>query len=226
MAEKQKAQLRRKWKRWIETIGYDLGNCLTSKDIHEEIRHIIIVLNKRIQAPSLLYNWLVDNYVDSITVRIRRLTDHDKRCISLYRLIEDILRNREAITRYYYISQYPKWMQKEGFADRDFDNFANKGSNLMSEYKLRKDMKRLDKNTDCIKKFVNKWIAHCDLQRKRLPARTHKDVDISLESIDGIFCKYNLLVTRGGMRTARPALQFDWKEPLRHAWIKDDKQKE
>ena len=225
MTERQKTQLRKKWKRWIGIIGHDLANNLTSSDIHEEIRHIIITLNERIQAPSLLYNWLVDNYVDSITIRVRRLTDHDTRCISLYRLIEDISKNHEAITRDYYVSRYHKQMREEGFADRDFDRFANKGNNLISEYKLRKDMRRLDKNTDRIRKFVNKWIAHCDLQHKKLTARTHKDINDSLKSIDELFCKYNMLVTRGGMRTAKPVLQFDWKEPLRHAWIKDDKQK-
>jgi len=187
MTEGQKVYLRGKWKRWIETIGHDLSDHLTSRDIYEEIRHRIVALNKRIKAPALYYNWLVDNYVDSITIRIRRLADHDRRCISLYRLIEDILENRQAITRDYYVSRYPKWMQEEGFADRDFDNFANKRNNLVSIYKLNKDMKRLDRNTDRIRKFVNKWIAHCDLQRKRLSARTHKDVDNTLKDIDRLF---------------------------------------
>jgi hypothetical protein len=218
----KEVQIRRKWRRWLKTIGHDLGNLLTSRDIHEQIRHMIVSLNKRIKAPSLYYNWLVNNYVDSITIRIRRLGDHDRRCISLYRLIEDILENRSVLTRDYYVSRYPKWMQEQGFADRDFDNFAKKRSKLISERKLEHDMRRLDKDIDHIRKFANRWIAHCDLRRRRLRTRTHKDVDSALKDVDELFCKYNLLVTRGGMTTAKPVLQFDWREPLRHAWIENE----
>ncbi len=224
MTSKEKVYLRRKWKRWLDKIGHDLGNLLISKDIHAEIRRIA-GFNKQIRSPLLFYNWLVNNYVDSITIGVRRLSDHDRRSISLYRLIEDISENREAITRHYYVSQYPKEMQNDGSADYDYNNFANKKENQISGYKLKIDMGRLKKNAGRIIIFANKWVGHCDLRRKRFRVPTHKDVNNTLRNIDGLFCRYLMLLTQGGMTTRKPVLQYDWKEPLRHAWLTKDYEK-
>ena len=225
MTPKQKAKLRRKWRRWLKIIGNDLGWLLISHDIFEEVQKIM-KSNKKIQSPPLFYSWIKDNYSARVAIGIRRLVDPDRaynRAISLYRLIEDISQNRQAITRDYYVSQYYKWMQKEGLAERDFDIFANKGDPLISAYKLNRDMKSLQRETQCIRTFTNKWIAHYDLKGRirRLP--TFKDVDEALKVVDSIFCKYYLLLTRGSMTTRKAVLQYDWKKPLRHAWIVEQK---
>lgn len=212
MAPKQKAQLRRKWRRWLKIIGNDLGWLLTSHDIFEEVQKIM-KSNKKIQSPSLFYRWIKDNYSAKVAIGIRRLVDHGgayKRAISLYRLIEDISQNRQAITL-------------EGLTKRDFDIFANKGNPLISEDKLKRDMESLERKTKRIKTFTNKYIAHYDFEGRirRLP--TFKDVDETLKVVDAIFCKYYLLLTRGSMTTSKIGLQSDWKKPLRHAWIVEQK---
>jgi hypothetical protein len=222
MTPKQKAQLRRKWRRWLKIIGYDLGWLLTSHDIFEEVQKIM-KSNKKIQSPSLFYRWIKDNYSARVAIGIRRLVEPDKaykRAISLYRLIEDISQNRQAITRDYCVSQ---WMQKGGLAERNFDIFANKGDPLISAYKLNRDMKSLQRETQRIRTFTNKYIAHYDLKGRirRLP--TFNDVDEVLKVVDAIFCKYYLLLTRDSMTTHKPVLQYDWKKPLRHAWISKQK---
>ncbi len=225
MTPKQNAQLRRKWRRWLKIIGNDLGWLLTSHNIFEEVQKII-KSNKKIQSPPLFYHWIKDNYSARIAIGIRRLVDTDrayKRAISLYRLIEDISQNRQAITRDYYVSQYYKGMQKDGLAEMDFDIFANKGDPLISVYKLNRDMKSLQRETRRIRIFTNKWIAHYDLKGRirRLP--TFKDVNEALKVVDAIFCKYYLLLTLGSMTTSKPVLQYDWKKPLHHAWIAEQK---
>ena len=219
MTSKESAYLRRKWGKWLKIIGRDLGNLLISKDIFDEIRRLA-GFNKQIMSPSLFYNWLVNNYIHSITIGIRRLNDCNEKSISLYRLIEDISENRGAITRYYYVSRYCKWMREKGIADSHFDKFSNKNDNLIGVHKLEGDKIRLKKDADCIRVFVNKWVAHCDIRRKRFRVPTYKDVDNTLINIDKLFCKYHMLLTRAGMNTCKPSLLLGWKEPLRCAWIK------
>ncbi len=218
MTEKQKVQLRQKWKGWLEKIGNDLGWLLTSNDIFERVRNIVDS-NKRIQSPDLFHRWIIDNYVARVAVGIGRLNDHDCRTISLHRLIKDISENLEAMTRDYFVSRYPDWMRDKGVTDHDFDKFAEKNSRLISPGRLNGDIDLLDEETRLVKDFRDQWIAHFDSNReiKRMP--TFEDVDKSLQVIDCIFCKYYLLVDGGGMTTRKPALQFDWKEPLKHAWI-------
>jgi len=208
--------MRRKWRRWHERIGNDLGWLLTSHDIFEEIQSVI-KSNKKIQLPTLFYRWICDNYAARVSTGLRRLSDSDKRTISLYRLIEDISENPEAITRDYYTSDYPR--EEMDLTDWDFDNFADKGSKFISTFKLGKDMKRLKRDTTRIRKYANKWIAHCDLNRVQLQLPTYREVGEALKRVDELYCKYSLLITRAGTTTRKPVLQYDWKEPLRHPWI-------
>ena len=218
MTPTEKRNLRRKWKRWLERIGHDLGWLLTSHGIFEEIQSVV-KSNDNIQSPTLLYRWMCDNYAARAAIGLRRLSDHDTRTVSLYRLIKNISENPQGITRDYYVSQYPERMQEMDLADHDFDNFANKNSNLVSVSRLQTDMKRLKKGTERIRKFADKWIAHCDLNRVRTQVPTYKEVGEALRNVDRLYCKYFLLITRGGMSTRKPVIQYDWKEPLTHPWI-------
>lgn len=218
MNAKQKVNIRRKWRRWLERIGDDVGWLLTSHDIFQEIQRIL-KSNKNIQAPALLHDWIVDNYAARVSMGIRRLSDHDKRAISLYRLIKEIADNADALTRDWFVSKYPKMMRQVKLATRDFDNFANKGEIKVSRNKLKIDMKRLDKDTNRIRKFANKYIAHCDINRTNLQVPTYEDVNKVLSDVDSLFCKYWLLLKRGGLSTRKPSIPYDWEEPLRHPWL-------
>lgn len=224
LTQSEKRKLRKKWKRWLKKIKDDLGELLTSMDVYTELR-AIVAENKKIQSPALLFTWISRNFADSVAIGIRRFNDHNKRSISLYRLIEDVSEHPDAITRKFYTSPYPKWMQEHGLADRDFNKFANKKDNILNPDKLKRDMRKLEGDTDHIRKFVNKWVAHCDLKQRKYKIPTFKDVDNTLRDIDQIFCKYYMLLTRAGMTTCKPALQFDWTEPLKHVWIPKDSEK-
>jgi len=214
LTSEQCTQIRRKWRRWLKRIGDGLGNLLTSNDVFKELRRIV-GLNKQIQSPALLHVWISDNFASSVASGVRRLTDHSNKAISLHRLIKDISLHRDVINRQYYVSTYPKWMLDKGLADSDFDKYAR----LLSLPRLKRDLTKLKRDTASIKTFVDKYVAHCDLDQERYKIPTFKDIDNTLQDLDELFCRYYMLLTRGGLNTRKPALQFDWKEPLRHVWL-------
>ena len=218
LTKNQKANLRRKWRRWINRLVRDMAELLTSNEILKEVCRIV-AKNEQIKSPATLHNWMRKSVIDQIGTGIRRLTDKDKRSISLYRLIEDISENNEAITREWYVSTYPKWMKEQGLADRGFDIFGKKGDSYLSLPKLKKDKATLENGTIQARKYVNKWVAHCDLNRRRVKRVTYGDIWNALESLDNLCCKYNLLLTRGSMNTCMPVIGSAWKQVLRHAWI-------
>lgn len=113
-------------------------------------------------------------------------------------------------------------MREQGLADCDFDNYARKGERLLSLPRLQRDLAKLKWDTARIKIFVDKYVAHCDLDQKRYKIPTFKDIDATLQDLDDLFCRYYMLLTRGGLDTRKPALQYDWKEPLRHIWLPKD----
>lgn len=219
MTGKQKAELRQKWEGWLERIGTELGWLLTGRDFFYGVQEIV-ESNKKIQSPPAFHNWISDNYVAKITTGIIQLTDRHRGTISLYWLLKGILKNPEVITRDYYVSGYrDKRLQEVGFADRDFDKFADKRKKHVSPDKLNGDIELLEKEVRLIKDFRDKWIAHFDEKREIERMPTFEDVDKALDVIDNIFCEYSLLLKRSAPPTRKPVLQYDWKEPLRHAWI-------
>jgi len=223
MIEEQKVQLRQKWEAWLERIGTDIGWLLTGRDFFYQVRKIV-ESNKKIQSPAAFHNWISDNYVAKVTTSITRLTDRHRGTISLYCLIKGILENPGVITRDYYVSGYrDKRLREMGFADRDFDNFADKGRQNVSPDKLYGHIKQLEEATHLIKDFRDQWIAHFDEKREIERMPTFEDVDKALDAIDNIFCKCTLLLKRSAPPTRKPVLQYDWKKPLRYAWIERDK---
>lgn len=223
MTKNQKEKIRQAWQSLLTTIEKELAWALTGHDIYKEVRNIVRK-NEKTRSPVLFWKWMRENYLDSASMRIRRLNDADKGMLSLKRLITDIKENHEAITRQEYVSEYSKRMQKEGFADRDFEIFGDRRSSTISIKRINRDIEHLDKQTQIIRKYTDKWLAHAKSNRHNEPIPTLRDLEKALDAIDNICMKYHLLLTRGGMRTCKPIITYDWKEPLRHPWI-ENKQK-
>ena len=224
--QEENDELRKKWKIWIDKIGHDLGDLLISQDVLKEVSQIV-ASNRRIQSHLFFFTWIQNNYVDSIVVGLGRLNDHDSRTISFHNLIKEVLANPEAITRDYYISRYPEWMRdagRVGGINDEFNEFADEGEQFLSKDRLLADLKLLDDETKQIKVFRDQWVAHLDQTRATNQPLTFKDVEDALELLDNIFHKYYMLIDGAGMSTAKPSLNFDWKEPLRHPWIENTKE--
>ena len=218
LTKEQKKGRRQKWQGQLKEVGRQLGKYLGRHEIYEGILKIV-QSNEKIQDPPDICNWMFENYADSVASAIRRLNDDGKGTLSLKRLIQDIRDNRDVITREHFVSDYPEWLQKNGHADADFNSFADYNDNLISVKRLNKDIERLNKGTELIRHYTNKWVAHNVVNRQTTPIPTYKDVAEALTLIDGIFCKYNLLLTRSGSRTRKAERQDDWRQPLTFPWI-------
>lgn len=213
------AKLRKKWKQNINIIKRDMGDLLTSRMIFNELGEIIKKNTALQKTPGLFFEWIKDNYVARMAVAVRRLADQDKRSISLLNLITELQKNKDALSRKYFLSKYS--MADHDMADPDYDSFACKNSKSLSDFKLKSDKIKILKHTKKIKCFVDKWVAHHDYDRsvaiKKLP--TFSDLNDTLNQLDEITCKYDMLLTGGGMTSCEPTIQFYWKEPLTIPWI-------
>lgn len=222
MTKSQKVKIRQEWENRLTIIENELAWALTGHDIYKEVQNIVRK-NEKTRSPLLFWKWMRQNYLDSASIRIRRLNDANKGMLSLKRLITDIKENEDVITRQQFVSEYPKWMQKEGLADRDFEIFANRKSSSISIKRINRDLERLGKQTQIIRKYTDKWIAHAKGNRHNEAIPMLSDLEKALDTIDNICMKYHLLLTRGGMSTCKPVIPYDWKKPLRHVWIEEKK---
>ncbi len=75
------------------------------------------------------------------------------------------------------------------------------------------------RNTDAVKKYGTKWVAHRD---KAAPATvpTFKELDDALEIIKNVLIQHLRLVRR--LDHQEPVWTYDWKAIFREPWIPPD----
>lgn len=83
------------------------------------------------------------------------------------------------------------------------------------------DLRRIEDASERIRRFVNKRVAHRASQGaiRRLPYLN--ELDSALNTLDAVFCKYNLLLTAEGGSSLRATRQYDWREVLWNPWLPD-----
>jgi len=220
MSPIERNTLLKKWKKWLKVIEFDLGDLLISHEIFTEIQKMHRD-NPDIRKPTRFYRWLKQNYSTRLAIDIRRLTDQDRRCkraVSLYRLIDDIEGNIGAITRKWFSSQYDRRGHDIGLADYDFNEFSRNSHSDIDLDKLERDKKCIEKISDRVKRFADKFLAHHDYKKRIRKIPTFKDADGILQQLDKLVCKYELLLNQGALVSCKP-VSHNWKQPLKKAWI-------
>lgn len=215
---KRHQALRRKWKNWLELLVNDLVDLFARREIFWDLQEIA-KKNTKILSPGAFFDWMCNNYMDSAPIGLRRLTDQDKRSISLWRMLYEILENPGVINRETYKSLYSLEMQSLG--DTGFDHVIGKGRKKLSKTQVRSDLRAIEEAEERIRRLVNKKIAHTHLNRhaiKKLP--TLNELDQALNTLDKILCKYYLLLTACEMGSVSAERQYDWKEVLCFPWVK------
>jgi len=76
-------------KETLDQVVQELTFAAHIDDVYWQV-NAIIQANPEINKPNAFLDWLVFSYVDSITVRLRRLADKGKKTISLWRLLENM----------------------------------------------------------------------------------------------------------------------------------------
>jgi hypothetical protein len=58
-----------------------------------------VAANPKVATPNTLHDWISFNYTHASAIGVRRMTDRDKRSISMVRVLLDIRHDAESITR-------------------------------------------------------------------------------------------------------------------------------
>lgn len=93
---------RRRWRSWLERIYRDVIYLAHSKRIYAGLGEIVRA-NRKIQIPSDFHDWASRNYGISTALAIRRLTDDRSDSVSLVRLLSEMARSPEVLSRASYV---------------------------------------------------------------------------------------------------------------------------
>ncbi len=214
-------KLRKRWRSWLPMMSTDLAHLLGRREIFWELQEIAKE-NSRILEHGAFFDWMCTNYVVTASIGIRSFTDQSKGVRSLWRMLFEMLEHPGVLSRSAHVALYKKAAISPHFdlANISFNNIAGKGRTSVSQQAIRTDLRALEDSSERVRRFVNKRIAHRTPQNelRRLP-KFH-ELDQAMDTIDRIFCKYNLILTAKYMETAHATRQDNWKVVLYEAWIK------
>jgi len=200
------------WTKQINSVKTDTENMLVNRYFLKEY-FAIVQKNKRIQNPRDFHDWVTGNYYCAIVMNIRRQLDIRNDSISFLKLLKEIEKNPEILSRYWY-----KNTHQYDWADVDFTNNAGSGS-FIDKKIVNGDIKKLKDLGSRIEKFGDEYFAH----RSKNPTTsklTIKEVDDFIDQFESIVKRYFLLFTAGGYETFLPVWQYNWQEIFNYRWLK------
>jgi len=134
--------------------------------------------------------------------------------VSLLILLEDLKTHDDLLTRERFRLRYPRNL-RERFADRDFDTITRRKRALrLTASGIQKDMARLRRAAQPVKRLVNKVVAHTELDRRRIGKATYEALDQAVDVIEATFRRYSLLL-KG---TYEQTFEVDIREDIEKIW--------
>ncbi len=190
------------------------------REIFEELDDAL-VRNGGAHTSILCDSFLRPMYAESQATLLRRLGDNDPDSRSFRRLLLDMQAHSHLLTRERYVGFYLRddgegadsleermWLQR---AHDAFDRMAGTGEAHIPAERLAEHLAALDADLRTVKRFVDRRVAHFD---RRSGDMTWGDLNAAMESIEKHLEVIGSILT-ASTHLARPAIQGDWKAPLR-----------
>lgn len=209
----------------LKSFSKDLKNLKTISDEIIKAAHIdnvfwqvqaIIRENDNVNKADIFQQWVGWTYIDSISIRLRRLTDRNKGTISVWRLLESMKTYSELLTRKRYIDICDGPVQH--LADEWFDSIAGKAADHVSKSLIEEKQKFLEEGTSEIKNYTNTYIAH--QSRKQSEPPTFEQVRRSLVVVFRVFQWCVALLKCENMITPVPSYMSNWTDVFRVPWLR------
>jgi len=201
-------------------MSRDLADLLGKREIFWELQDIAKD-NSKILGPGAFFDWMCRNYISAMSVAIRSFDDIDSRSHSLGRLLYEILERPGVISRRAHLALYRGMPDGTFFGNRTFDGVVGKGKEFLSKYAVKKDLGEVERAVKRVRLLVNKRIAHRAGRNAIRKLPTFNEMDAALDTLDRIYCKYNLLLTASGMNSCFATRQYNWRSVLYEPWIPD-----
>ncbi len=204
-----------RWKKWLGTIRNEITAMIVYRHVYREVGAIVRA-NPKLRSPSSFYDWMHQSYTQVMVITICRVVDGRDDVVSLTRLMREIERHPEVLSRRRFVGRYPSHLKS--FGDHDFDHFAPAGSAHINPRIIARQRKLLLKSAQRIRKFRHKHVAHrADRSLRRLP--TFEELNKCADLLEDLLKKYVLLIETQCLTQVLPVWQYDWKKIFRTVWI-------
>lgn len=220
---------RKEWREWIvqcREVAEQLvqGNCIFTASMDK-----IEIAKKRLST-TYIYSWVERNHYMLQAALIRSLSEpaataKKEQSRSLRRLLEQIKKNPQVISREWFRAEYfadqsGEKKEIEQLADDVFDSILSEASNrnktkMQLEDTLDKDISELELIFTEIGVPISQYVLHCDSNPTSNSVQKASFLIRSVESLEKMCLKYELLLTQIARGTLKPVwlpdLEFESK---------------
>lgn len=199
----------------LDRVSHEFTHAAHIDDVFWQVQ-AIIADNPRINRSDAFQDWLGDTYVDSITVRLRRITDRDAHALSLWRLLEHLKPDASQFTRAWFVARNQCPIPR--LPHKWFDNLAGPGQSALSRDRVSEQQQHLQRALAVVKRYANSSVAHISVDPS-VQKTTFEDVRRSLIGSFRVFKWCALLLTGRSWSSPVPAVQTNWTTVFREPWL-------
>jgi len=201
-----------KWKRWLnDHIEKEIIHLEKLRIVYLKIEEIV-KSNNNLPDNNYFYFWFRSTYASAAASAVRRQTDTDCQCISLAKLLLEIMEAPHLISRQDYLNRKigsnvmpgPIFEDDKKCSNAEFTSFAGKGEYLDHKI-IAADFDKIDRiENPTIKRlvsFTDWFVAHHDKRQlnKKDEKPNYNELHQCIKNLVEIFEKYNQLVTGSDM---------------------------
>lgn len=228
---------RERWRAWIDgKIRLNILEMHLQRDSYATVSRI---LSANTSLPnSYWWEFMVDTYITTEAMAVRRQADNDKRVASLARIMLEAKTQPHLITREHWIGQWRDdpddrlWIQHEALREWSAQ-YAGTTGHYLDPAIPAADYEQLRSATSKVNRFVSEHIAHSQAGIHQPDRQQPADVDAAspgtmltahevhevIDVIGELFKKYYNLLTASSYAFLVPVIQHDWLAAFRVPWI-------
>jgi hypothetical protein len=167
-------------------------------------------------------SWIKQNYIGAQAMAIRRQLDTKHAdVVSLARLIQDVSRNAQVLSR----DRYAARTNAGELADEFFDQMVDPGLDHIDRNAARADLAKLKTRTRKLRDWATNEVAHYNEAKGTFGVGlTLGDIHAAVDLIVDLSIRYRELIL--GATMARSVAMLWWQRALEVAWIPPDQRQQ
>jgi hypothetical protein len=171
--------------------------------------------------PSSIFRAFGQWYAESQMAAVRRQVDRRQDTVSLWRLLDEIARYPEVMTRTRHVALWDADEDLQAQAHQSFDQFAGAGRERLDPASVRADRDRLRKEATIVVNHANEVIAHA-AEKRTSQVPTYGEMNDAIDEIGSLVQKYRSLLKAASLSFLVPIIPDDWKAPFRRPWLVEE----
>jgi hypothetical protein len=211
------------WRRWIHGDIYaEVMGMFWRRKMWLDVDRMLSANPSVGLVPSSFWNFYHGNYAAAQSIAIRRQADKRGDTSSLWRLLQDITRKPDLLTREAYVALLSEEQAEDEpmveRANRDWDQWADSAGMRFDAAIASADARNLERVAQSVKVYVDQHLAHDAAAPTVVQPPTFGELHAAIDSIAETFRKYALILT-GAWWELDAVVQGDWSAIFRKAWI-------